>query len=159
MIDNPRSRHPLHPAGGRAWGRMGVSCGVAGSCYDGCRTGCRRVGWARSNRKDTAMLTTPLGRFRLVAFWEGLSFLILLLVAMPLKYKLGMPQAVRAVGMAHGVLFIAYLFTLMTAALERRWGFKRGTGGFLASLVPGGTFWLDAQLRRETREPSVLGAP
>ncbi|XXF75679.1 DUF3817 domain-containing protein [Myxococcaceae bacterium GXIMD 01537] len=95
------------------------------------------------------MLNTPLGRFRAVAFWEGLSFLVLLLIAMPLKYVLAMPQMVRVVGMAHGVLFIAYLYTLLMAALEYRWGMKRVALAFIASLVPGGTFWLDAQLRRE----------
>lgn len=95
------------------------------------------------------MLTTSLGRFRVVAFWEGLSFLLLLLVAMPLKYALNMPQAVRVVGMAHGILFVAYLATLASAAIEHRWGVKRLAMALLASLVPGGTFWLDAQLRRE----------
>lgn len=104
------------------------------------------------------MWATPLGRFRLVAFWEGLSFLILLLIAMPLKYGLGLPQMVRAVGMAHGVLFIAYLYTLMMAALEHRWGFKRVTVAFVASLVPGGTFWLDAQLRREAQAAPIAPA-
>ncbi|MHA7628275.1 DUF3817 domain-containing protein [Corallococcus sp. M7] len=95
------------------------------------------------------MLKTALGRFRLVAFWEGLSFLVLLLIAMPLKYVLHMPLGVRVVGMAHGLLFVAYLYTLMMAAIEYRWGVKRLAVAVLASLVPGGTFWLDAQLRGE----------
>lgn len=102
------------------------------------------------------MFSTPLGRFRAVAFWEGLSFLVLLLLAMPLKYLLGMPQMVRVVGMAHGVLFVAYVFTLLMAALEYRWNFSRVVVAFAASLVPGGTFWLDAQLRRETRAAALL---
>lgn len=97
------------------------------------------------------MLTSSLGRFRAVAFWEGLSFLLLLLVAMPLKYAWGMPQAVRVVGMAHGILFIAYLATLALAAVEHRWGPRRLVEALLASLVPGGTFWLDIQLHREAR--------
>lgn len=100
------------------------------------------------------MLTTSLGRFRAVAFWEGLSFLVLLLVAMPLKYALDMPQAVRLVGMAHGVLFVAYLATLALAAVEHRWGPRRLAVALIASLVPGGTFWLDAQLRREAQAPA-----
>ncbi|MCY1031740.1 DUF3817 domain-containing protein [Corallococcus sp. BB11-1] len=97
------------------------------------------------------MLKTALGRFRAVAFWEGLSFLVLLLIAMPLKYMMGMPQGVRVVGMAHGVLFMAYLYTLLMAAIEYRWGVKRIVVAFAASLVPGGTFWLDAQLRGEAQ--------
>jgi integral membrane protein len=95
------------------------------------------------------MLTTPLGRFRAIAFFEGLSFLVLLLVAMPLKYIWGMPGAVRVVGMTHGLLFIAYVCALLLATLEYRWGMKRAGLAFTASLVPGGTFWLDVQLRRE----------
>ncbi|NNB99647.1 DUF3817 domain-containing protein [Corallococcus exiguus] len=95
------------------------------------------------------MLKTALGRFRAVAFWEGLSFLVLLLIAMPLKYALNMPLGVRVVGMAHGVLFMAYLYTLMMAVIEYRWGVKRIAVAVMASIVPGGTFWLDAQLRGE----------
>ena len=49
---------------------------------------------------------SPLNRLRVVAFWEGVSFLVLLGVAMPLKYLAGWPLAVRVVGMAHGILFI-----------------------------------------------------
>lgn len=98
----------------------------------------------------TSLFSTALGRFRFIAFWEGLSFLVLLLIAMPLKYGLGMPQFVRVVGMAHGVLFIAYLYTLAMAALDQRWGLKRIVVAFIASLVPGGTLWLEAKLRRES---------
>jgi integral membrane protein len=101
------------------------------------------------------MLSTPLGRFRAVAFWEGLSFLVLLLLAMPLKYLLGLPQMVRVVGMSHGLLFVAYLYTLMMATLEYRWSFNRVVVAFAASLVPGGTFWLDTQLRRETQAAAL----
>ncbi len=90
---------------------------------------------------------TPVGRFRIVAFWEGISYLLLLFVAMPLKYGLGIDMGVRVVGMAHGVLFIAYLATLGLA-----WSYlrtNRGVQAFVLSLVPFGTFWLEARLRRE----------
>jgi integral membrane protein len=53
-----------------------------------------------------------LKRFRLVATLEGISFLVLLFVAMPLKYFAGMPKAVSVVGMAHGLLFVAYMYLL-----------------------------------------------
>lgn len=104
---------------------------------------------ARFRHDADTMSNTSLGRFRAIAFWEGISFLVLLLIAMPVKYGLGMPQGVRVVGMIHGVLFVAYVLALVHAAFEHRWGPKRVTIAFLASLVPGGTFWLDAQLRRE----------
>lgn len=93
----------------------------------------------------TASSTTPIGRFRIVAFWEGISYLVLLLVAMPLKYGLGFDIAVRVVGMLHGVLFIAYLITLALAA--RSLGAKWVVLALVMSIVPGGTFWLESKLR------------
>jgi integral membrane protein len=103
------------------------------------------------------MLKTPLGRFRAVALLEGLSFVVLLFIAMPLKYLAGLPLAVRVVGMAHGVLFLLYLPSLLEVAVVHRWSFLRVLAAFGASLVPFGTFVLDARLRREERallEPS-----
>jgi integral membrane protein len=89
---------------------------------------------------------TAVGRFRIVAFWEGISYLLLLFVAMPLKYGAGVDAAVRIVGMAHGVLFLAYCVTLALAA--HRLGARRTVLAFLISFVPGGTFWLEGRLRR-----------
>ena len=57
---------------------------------------------------ESPMLKTPLGRFRAVALAEGLSFVVLLFIAMPLKYALGLPLAVKYVGWAHGLLFVLY---------------------------------------------------
>ncbi|MGA0556649.1 DUF3817 domain-containing protein [Larkinella sp. VNQ87] len=92
---------------------------------------------------------TALGRFRFVGILEGISYLVLLGIAMPLKYWAGLPQAVKVVGWAHGVLFIAYLVTLISVTFERRWSFGRVWVAFLASLVPFGTFWLDGRLKQE----------
>lgn len=94
--------------------------------------------------------TTPIGRFRIVAFWEGISYLLLLFVAMPLKYGLGMDMAVRVVGTAHGALFVAYVVTLALAS--RRLGFGLSVIAFVMSLIPGGTFWLESRLRRDERK-------
>ncbi len=94
--------------------------------------------------------SSAVGRFRIVAFWEGISFLVLLFVAMPLKYGLGVDQAVSVVGMAHGLLFIGYCVTLALAA--SRLGTRRSVLAFVLSLVPGGTFWLEDRLRRDERE-------
>ena len=85
-----------------------------------------------------ASVATPLGRFRIVAFWEGVSFLLLLFVAMPLKYGLGIDMAVRVIGMAHGVLFIVYVVALGLAAPVL--GVGRAILAFVLSLVPCGTF-------------------
>ena len=93
---------------------------------------------------------TPVGRFRIVAFWEGISYLLLLFVAMPLKYGFGIDVAVSIVGMAHGALFLGYCATLALAA--RRLGARLTVIAFVMSLVPGGTFWLEARLRGDERE-------
>lgn len=95
-------------------------------------------------------LLTGLGRLRLVAFLEGVSFLVLLLIAMPLKYLAHQPQAIRPVGMAHGVLFVLYVFLLLQQSIERSWPLRTAVLGFLASLVPLGTFWADRKLFRAT---------
>ncbi len=95
------------------------------------------------------MLRTAVGRFRAIALIEGVSYLLLLGVAMPLKYFAGFPEAVLVAGWAHGVLFVLYLVALAEVSLVRRWRPVRILGAFVASLVPFGTFVLDAQLRQE----------
>ena len=96
-----------------------------------------------------SLLTTSLGRLRIVAFLEGVSFLVLLLIAMPLKYLAHRPEAVRHVGMAHGLLFVLYVLLLLAVTIERSWSARKFILGFLASLVPLGTFWADKHLFRE----------
>lgn len=94
------------------------------------------------------LLTTSIGRLRAIGFLEGVSFLLLLGVAMPLKYVWGEPAAVRAVGMAHGVLFIAYLAATLQAMLDHEWPLKRAAWVAAASVVPFGTFYADAKWLR-----------
>jgi integral membrane protein len=96
-------------------------------------------------------LRTSLGRLRVIGMWEGVSFLVLLGLAMPLKYFAGMPLPVRIVGMAHGVLFLLYLWAAIQAALEHNWTWRRTAAVFVASVLPGGPFLVDARiLRTET---------
>lgn len=94
------------------------------------------------------LIKTPIGRLRIIAFLEGVSFLVLLGIAMPLKYMAGLPEAVRMVGMAHGVLFILYVLLLIQVAVEKAWSLKISTLAFLASLVPFGTFYADSKYFR-----------
>jgi integral membrane protein len=68
---------------------------------------------------------------------------------MPLKYLAGQPEAVRMVGMAHGLLFVLYVLLVIMAAIERSWSFKKTVLAFLASLVPFGPFYADKKLFRE----------
>lgn len=94
------------------------------------------------------MSSTSVDRLRLVAFLEGVSFLLLLGVAMPLKYLASLPIAVRIVGAVHGVLFLLFCLLLVLVMRERRWSLGRGAAGLLASLIPFGTFIIDARFKR-----------
>lgn len=97
------------------------------------------------------LLSTTIGRLRIIGFLEGVSFLLLLGVAMPLKYVWGAPEAVRIVGMAHGVLFLAYLAAAVQAAVDYSWTWRRAALVAVASLVPLGTFYADVKwLRAES---------
>lgn len=88
--------------------------------------------------------TTSVGRLRLAAFLEGMSLLILVFVAMPIKYIGGDPSWVRAVGMAHGVLFMGFVFYAFQVAADKDWKFMDTTWKLLlASVVPFGTFYVD----------------
>jgi integral membrane protein len=94
------------------------------------------------------MLRTTLGRLRLVGLAEGISFLVLLGIAMPLKYLAGLPAAVRVVGLVHGLLFVLFVILVFEAVGSLRWSFKQVSLALLASLVPFGTLLLDRRLRR-----------
>lgn len=95
------------------------------------------------------MSSDPTRRFRKVAFVEGLSLLLLLFVAMPLKYAAGMPLAVRIVGSLHGALFIWYVYEAIDLRLTKAWSNGRFVLAMIVSSVPFATFWFDARLRRE----------
>jgi len=97
------------------------------------------------------LLESPIGRLRAIGWVEGASFLLLLGVAMPLKYLAGMPMAVKLVGWAHGLLFIGFCAALADATRRSGWGIGRAGLGLIAALVPFGTFVFDGSLRREQR--------
>lgn len=94
-------------------------------------------------------MSTSYNRFRKIAFYEGISFLILLLVAMPMKYFFGFPKAVTIVGSLHGILFVAFgvlaLEVMRTYKKKFSWLVKAG----VASLLPFGTFYMDKEWKRE----------
>ena len=94
------------------------------------------------------LLNTPLGRLRITAFLEGCSFL-LLGFTMILKYKYNMPLPNYIVGMFHGILFILYVFLLIQVGIQKKWNVTTLLWGFLASLLPFGTFVADARIFRE----------
>jgi integral membrane protein len=95
------------------------------------------------------MLDHPIGRLRAVGMMEGVSFLLLLGVAMPLKYIWGYPMAVKLVGWAHGFLFVSFCLALAQAMRHARWPLTRSLGLFIAALMPFGPFVVDSGLRAE----------
>ncbi len=92
-------------------------------------------------------MSNTIAVLRTVALIEGISFLILLFIAMPLKYIWAMPQAVRIVGMAHGVLFMIFCLSLAYTWLVARWPMGRAALIFGASIVPFGPWLVDRRLR------------
>lgn len=77
-----------------------------------------------------------------IGHWEGLSYLILLGVAMPLKYVFSVPEAVSLVGAAHGFLFVGFCGILLLMVLKKSLTILQALKAFLLSLVPFGTFYL-----------------
>ncbi|HQV74490.1 MAG: DUF3817 domain-containing protein [Flavobacteriales bacterium] len=87
-------------------------------------------------------------RFRTIAIAEGWSFLILLGIAMPLKYIFDMPMAVKVVGWLHGVLFIGYWVLAVPLFTKLKWDVERIVGLGLASIIPFGTFVMERKWLR-----------
>lgn len=96
--------------------------------------------------KSAISLSTTLGRLRILGFTEGVSFLLLIGVGMPLKYMAGMGTPNKIIGYAHGVLFILYVVHVIWATVEIRWSLWTAVKLFIASLVPFGTFWTDKHI-------------
>ena len=85
---------------------------------------------------------------RLVGLLEGISFLLLLFIAMPMKYMFDNPILVKYVGMGHGVLFIAFLVVLFVVCEKQKWSLKMFILGLIASILPFGPFVFDAKLKK-----------
>ena len=84
-----------------------------------------------------------LKTFKFIARAEGVSLLLLLFIAMPLKYIWEYPKAVEVVGMIHGVLFIAYIAWTIWVYLALKWSVKILAIVILASIIPFGTFYIE----------------
>lgn len=90
-----------------------------------------------------------LKRFRQVAVLEGISYLLLLFIAMPLKYFADLPEAVKYTGWAHGVLFVLYAIMLLWCWQSYNWKFSKAALVFVASLLPFAPFYVDKKLKAE----------
>jgi integral membrane protein len=92
-----------------------------------------------------------INAFRWIGRLEGISFLLLLLIAMPLKYFFGEPALVKIVGMAHGGLFLVYILAANYVAMELNWTKKVWFLSFVSSVLPLGTFIFEKRYLPEQR--------
>jgi integral membrane protein len=90
-----------------------------------------------------------LNRFRMVGIAEGISFLVLLLIAMPLKYFFNFPEAVKVMGWIHGALFVAFIWLAFEVMGSLNKNFLWFCKAFVAAFIPLGTFVFDRQLKKE----------
>jgi integral membrane protein len=95
------------------------------------------------------MLHSAIGRLRLIGYAEGISLIVLLCIAMPLKYFAGKPEAVRVIGWIHGFLFVLFVLAAFVVYIKKKWPIKRFIVACLAAFLPLGTFVFDAQLKKE----------
>jgi integral membrane protein len=94
-----------------------------------------------------SLLKTNTGRLRIIALLEGISLLVLLFIAVPLKYMFSYPAGSELVGPIHGVLFLLFIVLTIIVAAEQNWKFLGTTWKvLLASFVPFGTFYVDKKI-------------
>lgn len=86
---------------------------------------------------------------RIASLLEGTSWLVLLFIAMPLKYMADMPLAVRIVGTIHGALFVVLCLLLLRCMIVRSWPISRAAFCFVMALIPFGAFILERSLKKE----------
>jgi integral membrane protein len=100
------------------------------------------------------MQTSSIALLRKVGLIEGISLLVLLFIAMPLKYIWGEPGAVKIVGWIHGVLFVSFMLLVLRVYDQQGWPFRKLVLAFLAAFLPFGTFVFDKQLKEEEKRRS-----
>jgi len=93
------------------------------------------------------MINTTLSRFRLISYIEGISYLILVFIAMPIKYLLGNPYFVKIAGMGHGVLFILFVLLLLFTMKKHALSFRYSLEIFILSLIPFGSFIIEKRVK------------
>ncbi len=93
--------------------------------------------------------------FRTIAVLEGISYLMLFGLTMPLKYLADMPEPNKYVGYAHGFLFIAYIILAVVFWMQNKWSIKKGGILLIASLLPFATFYVDEKYLKPMRTKTV----
>ena len=95
------------------------------------------------------LLRSKLGRLRVLSWIEGLSLVLLVFIAVPLKYWSNNPFWVEVIGPIHGVLFLLFVVATLSLAYDRNWSFFGLTWKVLvASIIPFATFYVDSKMLR-----------
>lgn len=93
------------------------------------------------------LLKTKIGRLRIIGFLEGVSLLVLLCIAVPMKYYFGNPSLTKIMGPIHGTIFLLFLLNTLSVGVEQNWKFKTTTlKVILACFIPFGTFYIDHKI-------------
>lgn len=99
------------------------------------------------------LLRSKTGRLRLIGFLEGISLLLLVFVAVPLKYLAHEPIFTKAIGPVHGALFLLFIFNTLSVGVEQSWKFRDTTWKVLiACIIPFGTFYIDRRILKPLME-------
>jgi integral membrane protein len=93
------------------------------------------------------LFKTKVGRLRIIGFLEGISLLVLVFVAVPMKYYWHNPSFTKTLGPIHGALFLLFIFNTLSVGVEQHWKFKTTTWKvILACFIPFGTFYIDNKI-------------
>ncbi|MGY4535719.1 integral membrane protein [Mucilaginibacter sp. UYNi724] len=97
------------------------------------------------------LLSTNIGRLRIIAFLEGISLLLLIFIAVPLKYFGHDASMVKAIGPIHGALFLLFIVNTVSAGVEQKWKWETTGKVLLACIIPFGTFYIDRKILRNIK--------
>lgn len=93
------------------------------------------------------LLNSNIGRLRIIGFLEGISLLILVFIAVPMKYLFSNPLGSEIMGPVHGALFLLFVFNALSVGVAQGWKFRTTTWKvLLACIVPFGTFYIDGKI-------------
>ncbi len=99
------------------------------------------------------LFKTNIGRLRIIGFLEGVSLLILIFIAAPLKYYFDSPTLTKTVGPIHGALFLLFIFNTLSVGVQQNWKFTTTTWKvILACFIPFGTFYIDNKILSKIKE-------
>lgn len=101
----------------------------------------------------THLLKSKIGRLRIIGFLEGISLLVLVFVAVPMKHYFGNPSLSKALGPIHGAIFLLFLFNTIGVGVEQNWKFRTTTWKvILACFIPFGTFYIDNKILSKIKD-------